>query len=277
MATIVYCHAHPDDEASQTSGTMARAADEGHRVVVVFATNGDLGEVAADAVEGETVAAYRAREAAASAAAIGLGRVAWLGYADSGMAGWPQNDHDGSLHRADLDEAAQRLADLLDEEDADVLIGYDWHGGYGHPDHVKVHHVVRRAADVAARRPRLLEATVNRSELGRVIAAGRAAGIDAGEFSDFDPEAPMDDGNPLGSTEDEITWRVDVSSYLAQRRGALEAHRSQATDIEGFLSMPEEVFALFFGAEHYLEPGLDQPMTEGWPFTAPTPLVPDAH
>ena len=52
MATIVYCHAHPDDEASQTSGTMARAAAEGHRVVVVFATNGEHGEVAAEAVGG---------------------------------------------------------------------------------------------------------------------------------------------------------------------------------------------------------------------------------
>jgi LmbE family N-acetylglucosaminyl deacetylase len=275
MATIVFCHAHPDDEASQTSGAMARASAEGDRVVVVFATHGEHGEVAADLPDGETVAAYRRREAEASARVLGVARIVWLGYSDSGMTGWEQNEAENSFHAADLDEAARRLADVLDEEDADVLVGYDWHGGYGHPDHVKVHHVVHRAAEVAVRRPRLLEATVNRSELVRVMAAGRAAGVDAGEFSDFDPEAPMDDGNPLGSTEDEITWWVDVSSYLAQRRGALEAHRSQATDIEGFLSMPEEVFALFFGAEYYREPGLDQPMTEGWPFTAPTPLVQD--
>ena len=207
MTTIVYCHAHPDDEASQTSGAMARAAAEGHRVVVVFATNGDHGEVAADAVEGETVAAYRRREAEASAAAIGLARIAWLGYADSGMTGWDQNDHEDSLHRADLDEAAARLAAVVDEEQADILVGYDWHGGYGHPDHVKVHHVTRRAAELAARRPRLLESTLNRTELVRMFEQGRAAGMDVG---DFDPEEPMDDGNPLGSSEDEITWRVDV-------------------------------------------------------------------
>jgi LmbE family N-acetylglucosaminyl deacetylase len=209
------------------------------------------------------VATYRAREAAASAAAIGLGRVAWLGYADSGMAGWPQNDHDGSLHRADLDEAAQRLADLLDEEDADVVIGYDWHGGYGHPDHVKVHHVVRRAAELAARRPRLLESTMNRDEMIRLVAMGREAGM---EVDDFDPEQPMDDGNPFGSPEDEITWRVDVSAFLDRKRASLEAHRSQATDIELFLSMPAEVFDLFFGHEHLIEPGDDGPMREGWPF-----------
>ena len=175
MATIVYCHAHPDDEASQTSGSMARAAAEGHRVVVVFATNGDHGEVAADAVEGETVADYRRREAEVSASAIGLARIAWLGYADSGMSGWDQNDHEDSLHRADLDEAAGRLAAVVDEERADILVGYDWHGGYGHPDHVKVHHVVRRAADLAAHRPRLLESTLNRTELVRFQQEGRAA------------------------------------------------------------------------------------------------------
>jgi LmbE family N-acetylglucosaminyl deacetylase len=263
MATIVYCHAHPDDEASQTSGVMARAAAEGHRVVVVFATNGDHGEVAADAVEGETVADHRRREAAASAAALGLARVAWLGYADSGMAGWDQNDHEDSLHRADLDEAASRLAAVVDEERADVLIGYDWHGGYGHPDHVKVHHVVRRAAELAAARPRLLESTMNRTEMVRFMEIGRAAGMDVG---DFDPEQPMDDGNPFGSTEDEITWRVDVSAYLDHKRASLEAHRSQATDIESFLSMPPEVFAAFFGHEHLIEPGVDGPMRDGWPF-----------
>ena len=263
MATIVYCHAHPDDEASQTSGTMARAAAEGHRVVVVFATNGDHGEVAPDAVEGETVADHRRREAEASAAAIGLARIAWLGYADSGMSGWEQNDHEGSLHRADLDEAAARLADVLDEEGADVVVGYDWHGGYGHPDHVKVHHVVRRAVELAAQRPRLLESTTNRDEMIRLVAMGREAGMDVG---DFDPAQPMDDGNPFGTPEDEITWRVDVSAYLDHRRASLEAHRSQATDIEEFLGMSDDVFALAFGTEHYIEPGLDGPMRLGWPF-----------
>jgi LmbE family N-acetylglucosaminyl deacetylase len=231
--------------------------------VVVFATNGDHGEVAADAVEGETVADHRRREAEASAAAIGLARIAWLGYADSGMSGWEQNDHEGSLHRADLDEAAARLADVLDEEGADVVVGYDWHGGYGHPDHVKVHHVVRRAVELAAQRPRLLESTTNRDEMIRLVAMGREAGMDVG---DFDPAQPMDDGNPFGTPEDEITWRVDVSAYLDHRRASLEAHRSQATDIEMFLSMPSEVFELFFGHEHLIEPGDDGPMREGWPF-----------
>jgi LmbE family N-acetylglucosaminyl deacetylase len=263
MATIVYLHAHPDDEASQTAGTMARAAAEGHRVVVVFATHGEHGEVAADAVEGETVAAYRRREAEASAAAIGLARIVWLGYSDSGMSGWEQNDLEGSLHRADLDEAAQRVADVLDEEHADYLVGYDWHGGYGHPDHVKVHHVAHRAAERAAERPHLFESTLNRTEIVTLMRAAAEAGMDT---SDFDVEAPMDDGNPLGSTEDEITWRVDTTAYLSRKRASLEAHRSQATDIEGFLAMPPDVFAALFGHEYLIDPEVAGPMREGWPY-----------
>ena len=76
----------------------------------------------------------------------------------------------------------------------------------------------------------------------------------------------MDDGNPLGTPESDITWQVDVSGYIAQRRAALEAHRSQATDIEGMLGVPEDVFAMMFGTEHYIEPGATKGMRVGWPF-----------
>ncbi len=264
MTTIVFVHAHPDDEASQTAGSMARAADRGDRVIVVFATNGDHGEVPADLAPGETLVDRRRTEAARSADALGVGRVAWLGYADSGMTGWAQNDDPASLHRADLDEAARRLADILDDEGADVLVGYDWHGGYGHPDHVRVHHVVHRAAELAARRPRLLESTMNRDQVRAMVRAAQAAGVTG--VDQFDPDSPMDDGNPLGTPEAEIHWRVDVAAFVDRRRAAFRAHRSQATDVASFLGMPDAVFSALFGVEHYLEPGCGPGIREGWPF-----------
>jgi LmbE family N-acetylglucosaminyl deacetylase len=181
------------------------------------------------------------------------------------MLGWEQNDADGSFHRADTDEAAQRLVEILHAEQADVVVGYDWHGGYGHPDHVKVHHVVRRAVELVARSgapPRHLESTMNRSEMVRFYELGRAAGEDVG---DWDPARTMDDGNLFGSSEDEISWRVDVSGFLAQKRASLEAHRSQATDIEEFLALPVEAFAMVFGHEHFIDPAHPGPMREGWP------------
>lgn len=265
MTTIVFLHAHPDDEASQTAGSMARAAAEGSRVIVVFATNGEHGEVPEDLSDGERLVDRRRREAEASARALGVHGIEWLGYADSGMTGWDQNQAPGSFHRADLAEAGARLAAVLDREHADVVVGYDWHGGYGHPDHVKVHHVLHEAARRAAHRPRVLESTMNRDHLRRLYEWAVAAG--QGHLG-FDPRAPMDDGNPFGTPESEITWRVDVHAYLDRRRRALEAHRSQRTDIEGLLAMPDAGFAAVFSHEHYIEPGAEPGMRDGWPFGA---------
>ena len=119
---------------------MARAVAEGHRVVLVVATNGDHGEVArrpGRRARRWSIAA--GPRPSASAAVLGVHRVVWLGYADSGMTGWEQNDHERSFLQAPVDEAAERLAAVLREEHADVLTTYDWHGNYGHPDHIKVH------------------------------------------------------------------------------------------------------------------------------------------
>ncbi len=257
MATLVFVHAHPDDEASLTSGTMARAAAEGHRVVLVVCTDGDLGEVPDDLAPGETLVVRRRAEAAASAAAIGVQRTVWLGYRDSGMAGWPQNDDPGTFWQADVAEAADRLAAVLREEDAEVVVVYDFHGGYGHPDHVQVHRVGHRAADLAGT-DRRFEATWNRGMTARLIAA------DPEMRADFDPDVPMADGYLFGTAADEIDLAVDVSGYAAQKRAAILAHASQATDTGMFLSMPEEVFAEYFRYEWYLVPGSREAPRTGW-------------
>jgi len=267
MGTLVCFHAHPDDEAISTGGTLARASAEGHRVVLVVATGGEWGERPNDLAEGESLADRRKRETDASAAALGVHRVAWLGYEDSGMTGWEQNANPGSFHQADLDEAGERLAAILLEESADILTIYDWHGVYGHPDHVKVHQVGVRAAELAGT-PKVLEATMNRSlivELQR--AAAQMADDGATVDQDFDPEAPADDGNPFGSAVHEITLSVDVKPYLAQKRAALGCHRSQISETSFFSQMPDEVFTLAFGTEWFIERGVtaDGPQ-QGWIF-----------
>ena len=105
---------------------------------------------------------------------------------------------------------------------------------------------------------------MNRDLMRGFMAAARAAGMNDG----FDPDGPMDDGNPMGSLEAELHWQVDVAAYLPQRRAALASHASQTTDVGGMLSMPEQVFAGFFGREHYIEPGREPGMLDGWPFEA---------
>ena len=146
MATLVCFHAHPDDECIATGGVMAKAAKDGHRVVLVVATRGEHGEVDERVLDddGEELWQRRVKETEASADILGAQRVEFLGYVDSGMIGTPENDKSGSFWTADVDEAAERLANILREENADVLTIYDDHGGYGHPDHIQVHRVGKR-------------------------------------------------------------------------------------------------------------------------------------
>ncbi|MFZ9359706.1 MAG: PIG-L deacetylase family protein, partial [Ilumatobacteraceae bacterium] len=131
MSTLVCFHAHPDDECLATGGTIARASAEGHRVVLVVATDGAHGEVPQDLEPGETLVDRRAKEVAASAKVLGIARLEMLGYKDSGMTGWSQNSDPGAFINADVEVAAQNLAKILKEENADAVTIYDWHGNYG--------------------------------------------------------------------------------------------------------------------------------------------------
>lgn len=215
-----------------------------------------------DLADGETLVDRRRAETERSAEALGIHRIAWLGYGDSGMTGWDQNRHDQSFHQADLDHAAERLAEILREENADVLTAYDWHGTYGHPDHIKVHHVGRRAVELVAG-VRFLQATANRDSFVEMIAAvGDGRDVDF----DFDPAGPADDGNPFGEPESVLTLRVDVSDFVQHKREAIAAHRSQVSDSSFFMEMAPEVFAMAFGTEWFIEDDRTPPYRTGWIF-----------
>ena len=241
--TLVLFHAHPDDEAIATGGTMARAKSEGHRVVLVAATRGELGEHAPDSLEpGEKLVDRRVAELHAAADILGADRVAFLDYLDSGMAGEPTNDAPGSFASADIEEAAARLARILDEEDADVLTIYDENGNYGHPDHIQVHRVGVRAAEIAGTR-RVYEATANRDHLQRLM-----------KLVPQDPDSPdaPADLDTLGVTEDQITTTVDVRDFVDHKRNAMIAHASQIPADSFFLQLPPDAFREAFGWEWFI-------------------------
>ncbi len=256
MPTIVFFHAHPDDEVISTGGSIARAAAEGHRVVLVVATNGDHGEVPDDLADGETIVARRRSETERSAGELGVDSIVWLGYHDSGMSGWEANSDPASFVQAPLDEAGDRLAAVLREESAAILVVYDWHGNYGHPDHVQVHRVGHRAAQLAGT-PKVFEATFNRDLLIEAFQNGSI---------DFDPDQGADDGNPVGTPSSQLSLQVDVSPFVGQKRRALACHASQRTDVGGMLDIPEEIFNVAFGTEWFIEAGAEPALHVGWLF-----------
>ena len=248
MATAVFFHAHPDDETIATGGTMARLAAAGHRVVLVTATAGELGEFPDGFLDpGEDLASRRARELEEACAILGVARHVGLGYGDSGMAGEPTNDVPGSFWQADVEEAAGKLASLLREEQPEAFTTYDENGGYGHPDHVQVHRVGLRAAALAEV-PRVFMATINRGHLRRLVDQAADLGVALAE----EDRPPVDD---LGVEEDRITTAVDVTAFLETKREAMRAHASQIAETSFFLSVPDDVFAALWGTEWYIRQG----------------------
>lgn len=259
MGTIVSFHAHPDDESIGTGGTLAVASDAGHRVVLVFGTRGELGEpVPGVLAEGEQLALRRTAEVFASAEVLGVDRVEFLGWMDSGMIGEPTNDVPGCFWQADVEHAARRLALILEEEQPDVITIYDDNGGYGHPDHIQVHRVGMRAAELADV-PVVAQGTMNRDRIREAMAMGREAGLDV-------PDVPEDETPPEGMTaeegvtaavtfgkpEAELTHWVDSSTVTARKRASMLAHASQIGPDHFMAAMPDEIFAFVFGPEWYI-------------------------
>src|SRR4051794_9873893 len=162
VRTVVSFHAHPDDETLLTGGTLAGLAAAGHRTVIVTATAGEAGLTGTDT--DDDLARRRLAELEEAATRLGVSRVVCLGYRDSGNGVTPSPD---SFSQVPTDEAAARLAAVLDEEHADVLTTYDERGGYGHPDHIGVHRVGRAAARHVGT-PRVLQATVDRDRMLRL-------------------------------------------------------------------------------------------------------------
>jgi len=246
MATIVSLHAHPDDEALLTGGWLAQRSAAGDRVVLVFATDGDAG-LAGSHVGAGSLAGVRRREAEASAAALGVARLVWLGHADSGMADRPTAVADRFVDTP-VEEAARAVADLLDEEGADVLTGYDANGGYGHPDHVQVHRVARRAQALASSRPLLLEATLDRTWLVRLLAVLRPV-------SRFLPGLTIP-GVDVFTCRAHV-MAVDVRPQLTAKRASLAAHASQSTGgirtVALLLVLPVPLARRVLGTEWFVE------------------------
>jgi LmbE family N-acetylglucosaminyl deacetylase len=211
VATIVAFHAHADDMVLLTGGTIARLAAAGHRVIIVVACDGMWPDHAGQQLE----------ELRASAAILGAREVVHLGYADSGHGPVLFDDPPGRTRfaRADPEEAAGKLAAVLTSEQADLLLSYDPRGFNGLRDHVRVHQVGARAAELTG--VRVAEATMPRELITRFAGLVMALRLVT--------RHRLEEMREYGTPRSEITHRVDVRPYAARKRAALTAHRVPLT------------------------------------------------
>ena len=262
MATAVFFHAHPDDEALSTGGTMLLASQAGHRVVLVCATDGARGETpglgGSEPPTGEDLAAVREAELQEAADLLGVHRLVMLGYGDSGMRGDPANEDPDCFWQADIEEAAAALAAILTQEQADLITCYDANGVYGHPDHVMVHRVGVQAAELAGV-GLVYEATLHRDHFrasmkGLMRMAAEAGLESSAEQDQAEFEAELDEGS-IGVDGVLITHHIDVRAALDRKREALRAHASQIPSDSFMVSLPDQAFELAFGTEWFIRRG----------------------
>src|SRR3989442_10372145 len=118
MATLLLVHAHPDDEAISTGGVMLKARHDGHRVVLVTATRGEVGEIhnMDEASSRPRLGEIREKELEDAARILGVNRGEFLGYRDSGMAGTSENTNPPSFYQAPLAPAAGGLFKIPSQE-----------------------------------------------------------------------------------------------------------------------------------------------------------------
>ncbi len=238
--TVVFFHAHPDDEAIFTGGTLARLSACGVRTVVVIATAGERGRHHGG---DHPLGHHRADETRQACAILGVDRVEFLGYEDSGMAAPGEPMPDDAFALADVDEAAHELAGIIADERADTLVYYDEGGIYGHADHLAVHRVGRRAAELAGVTT-VYEATVDREYLHFV----ETHLVDLAALS-------MHEAVPTGVPTVLVSTTIDVGAVIAVKRAAIAAHASQIPGDATVLGLDDHTFTGVYGYEWYVRTG----------------------
>jgi LmbE family N-acetylglucosaminyl deacetylase len=247
-------HAHPDDEASTTGGLLALSAKEGIRTVLVTCTDGALGDdrsgakPGSDGYDRERVVATRRSELAASCRILGVDVPIHLGYRDSGMMGWADNEAPGAFWSMDVGVAAAPLVSLMEEYRPQVVLTYDANGFYGHPDHIQAHRITLAAVEATGIPSKVYFPTFPRSLRQPFIDALRELSPQALPTPDEAPDGPPED---FGTPDEEISTWLDCSAVVESKRQALLAHQSQIESTI-FMRLAPERFARLFGTETYV-------------------------
>lgn len=237
--TLLFLHAHPDDECILTGNVMVKAASQGFRTIVVYGTRGDAGETNLD-LQGESLGERRVREATAACGDLGVARIEWLPYDDSGMDGTETTNNPQAFSNASPEAVAAELVDLLADESIAAIIAYDANGTYGHPDHRQVHHVGHAAAGPLGCRW-VLEATYNREYLAQL------------------PDADGSLDLNFAAAEADLTHFVEGDEWFDAKMRALWNHTSQVPDDVDQDNPDVSGFRARFGTEWFIATAYGEP------------------
>ncbi len=254
---ILASYAHPDDEQGVT-GTLAWYAEQGVRTGLICATRGELGEIAkADPplATPETLGEVREQEMRRAAEVAKIQRLWFLDYRDSGMRGTEGNKDARAFMNVDEREAVGKIVHIIREFKPTVITTFDPTGGYGHPDHIRIHALTTKAfyaAKDASQYPeagpvwetkRLFYTAFPRSRIRLLAQFIEQAGLRS-NFTGLDPET-------LGLPDEMVTHRIDVRQYLDLKRRSVTQHRTQMDPNSPFARLPEEITSQWRSTEYF--------------------------
>jgi N-acetyl-1-D-myo-inositol-2-amino-2-deoxy-alpha-D-glucopyranoside deacetylase len=237
---ILFVHAHPDDEAITTGGTIAKYVTEGAHVVVLTCTLGEEGDVIGDEWKrlhrnfSDQLGGFRAWELANSLTELGVDRPRFLGgigrWRDSGMNSPTPGIHAGTFAGSPIEDIVDSLAFVIRRLRPHVVVSYDRGGGYGHPDHIRAAEVTSLAVlDAAAVDwsgdastpwvvPKVYATVTESSDLAEGLLG----------ISDTRIGCHVPTHAELYSVPDEdVTTTIDISDHLVAKLNAMRAHKTQ--------------------------------------------------
>jgi LmbE family N-acetylglucosaminyl deacetylase len=254
--------AHPDDESFGPGGTLARYAREGAEVWLVCATDGNAGTVDAAMLEGyKSTSQLRAAELCCAAQTLGLAGIDWLAYRDSGMQGAAENDHPDSLFQAPMDKVVGQIVASIRKHRPQVIICDNQFGGYGHPDHIKLHRATTKAFYAAADAGQYPDAGAPHQALALYHTAFgfkafkwlvRVMPIAGRDPTKFGKNGDID-LTEIVKWETPVHARIDVRKYLDVKWAAGQCHKSQGGPMEMTKRLPGWVVRRMFGFEGFTQ------------------------
>jgi LmbE family N-acetylglucosaminyl deacetylase len=250
--------AHPDDESFGMAGTIARYVSEGHEVSLICTTNGDVGTVDPEHMEGySSIQELRLAELDCAAQTLGLKHVLTFGYRDSGMQGSAENDHPDSLVQSDRTILIGRITKVIRDLRPHIIVTFDPYGGYGHPDHIVTQQATVSAFEAASDESmfpeqglktytpqKLYFTTFDRSMLKFIVRSMPLFGIDPrkmGRNKDMDATKIVANSYPIHA-------RIKTGKFQAIAQKARECHASQLGGL-GPRGLSQLISSMFFGVE----------------------------
>jgi len=247
---LLGAYAHPDDEQG-VSGLMHKYANEGVDVTLVCATRGEAGEIAPGVnATPENLGQVREEELRCAAEKIGVNNVYLLDYRDSGMMDTKENVDPRCFWQANLMEVTEKLVAIVRRHKPQVILTFDPNGGYGHPDHIKIHQATLMAYFISGdarvfpdqiEKQGLQPWTISKLYWGAFPRSRFAGYAEMAKKAGLDIGVPMQEFLKRAQPDEVITTRIDVAPFVDLKLNALYCHASQMNPNSIFSKIPIEI------------------------------------